>query len=86
MLERHCADLGRDVSEIRKSANAMFLVTDDSAAAEEAKAQNPRLLAGSASELQAVVQEYIDAGVDELVVPIFQLRGDQNADRAKGVS
>ena len=83
VLERHCADLGRDPSEIRKSANAMFLVTDDASAAEEAKQANPRLQAGSASELQAVVQEYIDAGVDELVVPIFQLRGDQGADRAK---
>jgi len=82
VLERHCADLGRDPSEIRKSANAMFLVTDDASAAEEAKQQNPRLQAGSATELQAVVQEYIDAGVDELVVPIFQLRGDQSADRA----
>lgn len=83
VLERHCADLGRDVSEIRKSANAMFLVTDDASKAEEAKQQNPRLQAGSAAELQSVVREYIDAGVDELVVPIFQLRGDQNADRAK---
>ncbi len=82
VLERHCEDLGRDPAEIRKSANAMFLVTDDPAEAEQAQQQNPRLQAGSASELQAVVQEFIDVGVDELVVPIFQLHPEHGAGRA----
>ena len=83
VLERHCEDLDRDPAEIRKSANAMVHITDDPAEAEKTREQNPRALAGSASEVQALVQRYIDAGVDELVVPIFQLRNDQNTDRAK---
>ena len=86
VLERHCQELARDPAEIRKSANAMFHVTDYPAEAEQSRERNPRVLAGSASELQALVQEYADAGVDELVVPIFSLRVDGNADRAKAAA
>lgn len=83
VLERHCEDLGRDPDLIRKSANAMIHITDDPADAERTREKNPRSLAGSVSEIQALVQEYVEAGVDELVVPIFRLRVDRNADRAK---
>tara|TARA_Y100000588_G_scaffold382103_1_gene468942 strand:- start:716 stop:1624 length:909 start_codon:yes stop_codon:yes gene_type:complete len=83
VLERHCEDLGRDPDLIRKSANAMIHITDDPADAERIREKNPRSLSGSVSEIQALIQEYAEAGVDELVVPIFRLRADRNADRAK---
>jgi F420-dependent oxidoreductase-like protein len=76
VLRAHCERLGRDASEIRKSANAMVVITDDASEAASVRERNPRALAGSAAELQGMMQEYIDAGVDELVVPIFTLRGD----------
>lgn len=83
VLERHCEDLGRDPDLIRKSANAMIHITDDPADAERIREKNPRSLSGSVSEIQVLIQEYAEAGVDELVVPIFRLRADRNADRAK---
>jgi alkanesulfonate monooxygenase SsuD/methylene tetrahydromethanopterin reductase-like flavin-dependent oxidoreductase (luciferase family) len=75
VLRAHCERLGRDASEIRKSANAMVVITDDASEAASVRERNPRALAGSAAELQGMMQEYIDAGVDELVVPMFTLRG-----------
>jgi F420-dependent oxidoreductase-like protein len=82
ILEQHCADLGRDPSEIRKSANAMVHITDDPADAERVRESNPRVLAGSVAELKVLMQEYIDVGVDELVVPIFTLRPGAGIERA----
>ncbi len=82
ILEQHCADAGRDPSEIRKSANAMVHITDDPADAERVRESNPRALAGSVDELKAIMQEYIDVGVDELVVPIFTLRPGTGIERA----
>jgi hypothetical protein len=54
----------------------MVVITDDASEAASVRERNPRALAGSAAELQGMMQEYIDAGVDELVVPMFTLRGD----------
>jgi len=82
ILEQHCTDVGRDPATIRKSANAMVHITDDPAEAEQVRQSNPRVLAGSASEMQVLVQQYIDAGVDELVVPIFALRPSSSIERA----
>lgn len=84
ILEQHCADIGRDPATIRKSANAMVHLTDDPAEAAKVRETNPRALAGSVAEIQAIIHQYIEVGVDELVVPIFTLRpGGAGLDRAK---
>lgn len=57
-----------------------------SAEAEQARQSNPRAFVGSASEIQALVQQYIDAGVDELVVPIFSLRPGSDIERASATA
>ena len=89
ILEQHCADLGRDPSEIHKSANLFVQVTDDPAEAEKAReTYGARMLAGPVDEVKATVQEFIDAGVDELVVAIFALRpGDPGSlERARAIA
>ena len=73
VLERHCGDVGRDPSEIARSANAMLLLTEDAAAAEEARSSGRPVIAGDAAQLREQVAQYAAAGVDELIVPDFSM-------------
>jgi alkanesulfonate monooxygenase SsuD/methylene tetrahydromethanopterin reductase-like flavin-dependent oxidoreductase (luciferase family) len=78
ILDGHCADLGRDPREIRRSACTLLLLTDDAQAAEQARGRSPMpLLAGSVESVRETVRAYAQAGVDELIIPDFNLRGDQ---------
>ncbi len=74
VLDRHCEALGRDPQSIRRSANALMMLSDDRDAIERARSRGGfALIAGSADELQQVMGEYQEAGVDELIVPDFNL-------------
>ena len=69
ILNRHCADIGRDPSEIERSAWATFVVSDDPDI--EEKLDNTRIrrpvIPGTADEMKQLVQQYIEAGATELV-------------------
>jgi F420-dependent oxidoreductase-like protein len=74
VLDRHCAEVGRDPKTIRRSAQAVFVFEEDLAAVEDARAKGRMspgfpVIAGSVDELRRVVTEYAEAGVGELVVP-----------------
>lgn len=72
-LDRHCAAIGRDPATLRRSAVALFHLTDDAAEAERVRAgARQPCVAGDAAALRAAVDEYRAAGVDELVVPDFE--------------
>jgi alkanesulfonate monooxygenase SsuD/methylene tetrahydromethanopterin reductase-like flavin-dependent oxidoreductase (luciferase family) len=75
VLDRHCEDLGRDPSEIKRSANAMlFLSNDESWLADKRDSDLGRAsLVGTPSEVAAAVHEYHEAGIDELIIPDFTL-------------
>ena len=78
VLERHCADLGRDPRSIKRSCQAMLILSDDPAAVERARVPGRPLIAGNVEQVQEVVRAYQDAGVDELIVPDFNLgQGEQ---------
>ena len=70
VLDQHCADVGRDPSEIQRSAWATFVVTNDPDI-EERLSSDTRLrrpvIAASADHMKQLVQQYIDAGASELV-------------------
>lgn len=70
VLDQHCADVGRDPSEIQRSAWATFVVSDEPAI-EERLASDTRLrrpvIAAGADQMKQLVQQYIDAGASELV-------------------
>ncbi len=75
VLERHCADVGRDPGEIQRSAVALLFLSDD---AEFVKKMQGRdigrpVIVGNAEQVQQTVREYAEAGVDELIVPDFTL-------------
>ena len=82
VLDQHCAQVGRDPSEIMRSGFATFLVTSDPADAErlDQNSTRPPLIAGSPDRLKKVVRQYIDAGADELVLAPINL-GDADSKR-----
>jgi len=70
VLDRHCADLGRDPATIARSAQAMVLVDSDPAAVEAFAAKVPApVIGGSPEQLVDVIGRYAQAGLDEFVVP-----------------
>lgn len=68
VLERHCEQLGRDVSEIARSAQV--LVDLDGAFPTGSRAPS---VTGGVGELQEFLGGYVEAGVDEFIVPDWNL-------------
>lgn len=81
-LDAACAAEGRDPATVRRTAQGLFLLTDDPAVAEVVRQRAPadRVVAGSSAELVDQVGEYVAAGIDELIVPDFTL-GRTTAER-----
>ena len=73
VLDAHCGDLARDPVEIQRSACTLLLYSDDEERVARARASGRPVLGGSRDELLRTVQEYIDVGVDELIIPDFTL-------------
>lgn len=75
VLDQHCADIGRDPGEIRRSCQGLLFLFDDPAesAAMRARDIGRPMLVGTPDELVEVVAAYRDAGVDELIIPDFNL-------------
>ena len=79
ILDQHCADIGRDPAEIQRSAVALLFMSEDNAFLERmrnADMQQPAII-GTPSEVKEVVEEYEQAGVDELIVPDFTMGGKE---------
>lgn len=71
VLDRHCADVGRDPAEIRRSTQALIhLGTDEERLAKHRTggAGFPQLV-GTPAEMVEQVGAYAAAGVDEFIVP-----------------
>lgn len=83
ILDRHCADLGRDPSAIKRTAVALLFMSEDADylhKMRQARLQQPSLI-GTPEEIREVVAEFESSGVDELIVPDFTL-GDAKQKRA----
>jgi alkanesulfonate monooxygenase SsuD/methylene tetrahydromethanopterin reductase-like flavin-dependent oxidoreductase (luciferase family) len=73
-LERACERIGRDPGEIRRSAQALVLLTDDADAARRFVEATPRAsVAGTTSQIAEAVSALHQVGLDELIVPDFLL-------------
>ncbi len=75
ILDRHCADLGRDPKEIERSAVALLFLSDDAAFVERVRggAAGRPMIAGNVEQVREIVGAYAEAGVHELIIPDFTL-------------
>ena len=82
VLERHCVAIGRDPDEIVRSCQALLFLSEDQSYLDKVRSRDigRAAIIGTAAELQEVVAEYADAGVDELIVPDFNLSIAERAD------
>lgn len=73
VLERHCLDIGRDPGTIRRSAQAVLVMSDDPErvrqASAAASAAGLPVLGGTVAEVADAVTDYAAVGVDEFIVP-----------------
>ena len=77
ILDQHCADIGRDPKEIKRTAVALLFMSDDNAFLEQMRnsdLQQPTII-GTVDEVREIVNEFEAIGVDELIVPDFTLGG-----------
>ncbi len=77
VLERRCEEVGRDPAEIKHSANALLFLSEDEAwLASKRSSDTGRgdaVVIGTPAEVVEIVKRYVDAGVDELIIPDFTL-------------
>lgn len=73
VLDAHCKDVDRDPAEIQRSACTLLVQTEDRDRLDHIRAGGRPVLGGSKDEMLRTVQAYIDAGVDELIIPDFTL-------------
>ncbi len=73
ILDRYCEELGRDTRSIRRSAQALLVMSADPAVLERVRASGRPVLGGSPADLRAAVEQYAAAGVHELIIPGFNL-------------
>jgi len=78
ILDRHCEEVGRDPKTIQRSAVALLVMTDDKELIERTRASGRPVIAGNVDQVREVLREYAEAGVDELILPDFNLgRGER---------
>ncbi len=75
VLDAHCERLGRDPGAIQRSSVALLFLCDDDASAAALRERNmPRpSLIGTVSQLQDQMAAFVEMGVDEVIVPDFNL-------------
>ncbi len=87
VLDAHCERLGRDPKAIQRSSVALLFLcdTEDEASELWAKGIERPSLIGTPAQLQEQMAAYVDAGVDEVIIPDFTLgsgaRHDELVDR-----
>lgn len=79
VLESHCEDVGRDPSSIHKSTQAILFLSDDQQYLDKVRSRDlpVKAMAGNPEQLTEIVAAYRDAGVDELIIPDFNLGSGQ---------
>jgi alkanesulfonate monooxygenase SsuD/methylene tetrahydromethanopterin reductase-like flavin-dependent oxidoreductase (luciferase family) len=73
ILDQHCRDIGRDPKTIKRSAQGLLMITDDREAAERVRNSGRPAYAGTVDEVRAIVKEFEEVGLDELIIPSFNL-------------
>lgn len=88
LLERRCEAIGRDPSEIARSAQALVRLTDDRAEADAfvAGAGGRAAIAGTPDDVLDAVAAWQAVGLDEVIVPDWFLgQGQKRLDRLDAI-
>lgn len=85
VLERHCLEIGRDPSSIRRSAQALVRMSDDVKQLTRWRADRLRVpqIVGTPPEIAEVMSRYADIGLSEFVVLDSALGRDTSERRDK---
>lgn len=75
ILERHCDDVGRSFDDIKVSTQALLFMSDDESFLDNMRAAQMPMptMVGTPKQIGDILAEYVDLGVDELLVPDFTL-------------
>jgi F420-dependent oxidoreductase-like protein len=75
VLDQRCEEIGRDPSEIKRSTQALLLMSDDESWLQKRRESDigQASIIGTPAEVVDILGQYADAGVDELIVPDFTL-------------
>ncbi|MCP3988948.1 MAG: LLM class F420-dependent oxidoreductase [Actinomycetia bacterium] len=82
VLNEHCERQGRDPSAIQRSAVALLFLCETEKQADELRArgiERPTLI-GTPAQLVEQIAAFAEIGVDEVIIPDFNLRGGQGQD------
>ena len=82
ILDQYCQEIGRDPKSIKHSTQGMLVLTDDSAAVERMKASGRPVIGGDGPGVRAIIEQYAEAGVDEVIIPDFNLGASVEAKMA----
>ena len=75
VLDQHLADLERDPKTIKRSCQALILITEDQGEIDRASGGMPTL-AGSIEFLRDAMGQYKEAKIDEFILPNFNMGDD----------
>ena len=77
ILDGHCADVGRDPKAIRRTAVALLFMSDDEKYLEQMRKADIAMptVIGTPEEVRETLDAYASIGVDEFIVPDFNLGG-----------
>jgi F420-dependent oxidoreductase-like protein len=73
VLDQRCAEIGRNPAEIARSAVALLALSDDEAVVQRARGTGRPVIAGNTDQVKQQIRDYVDAGVDEIIIPDFNL-------------
>jgi len=82
VLSEHCERLDRDPDQIQRSIAALLFLCDDDEQAAKLKAKDlgrPSLI-GTVAQLQEQIGQMEEMGVDEIIIPDFNLSDSAHKD------
>ncbi|MEM7003226.1 MAG: TIGR03560 family F420-dependent LLM class oxidoreductase [Pseudomonadota bacterium] len=83
ILDKHCANVGRDPGSIARTAVALLFLSDDQTMLNGLRSRDlgrPSII-GNSAEVREIVSDYAAAGVSELIIPDFTM-GDTGQKKA----
>ncbi len=73
ILNRYCDEIGRHPKSIQHSTQGMLVLSDDKEAVERMRASGRPIIGGDGAAVRGIIEQYIEAGVDEVIIPDFNL-------------